>query len=653
MANKPLKSIKFPGLSDTYTVPEIDNTLSVTGKAADAKKVGDELALKANSTAVTTQIGNAIAENIDNRLVTSGKAADAKKVGDELALKANTSSLPTKVSELTNDSNFQTKTQVDTALANKIDNTLSVTGKAADAGKTGEAIADLKEDLNNTMPIVASNNYTVGVPIEKVGTDITLSDVVDFGALSSARIYGKTIQANGTPTPSARLPITSSVSQDSSGKYAYTIQLRMKDGSTIEKSVLLDDPLYDDDYIDVFSAKLYRHTAIVKLDGSRTYIWQEFGSNARFMTAAEKAVESGTGACDGFAVNTSPITQMTVDNSISCYSGGTSLFFIFHQYASGDAVKAYFASNPMLYLYKKATPTITNVPELEELKSKIAECVRLVSNVPIKIIYTAKSNNGGYAYVNRRVGYTTKGDYTSILRALKETPYETTIIVGRGTYDIVQEYEDYYGSDFWTNYSGYGDGKDKFLRGLWVAFGRRILFDPFARVVFNYTGNNSAVKYYFSPFATGGNGEICGLHLEFNNGCRYAVHDDFAESDGIFVYKNCMFNGQAQSDTLGAGCGQSNQYIIDNCIFLGSTSQDHDDISYHNSGFSSGKCFIVVKDCYCENGIHFKWYGQSTDITECIVTNCKARRIICGPHIATPHEIENMMLYAWNNVVDE
>ena len=147
MANKPLKSIKFPGLSDTYTVPEIDNTLSVTGKAADAKKVGDELALKANSTAVTTQIENAIAENIDNRLVTSGKAADAKKVGDELASKANTSSLPTKVSELTNDSNFQTKTQVDAALANKIDNTLSVTGKAADAGKTGEAIADLKEDL--------------------------------------------------------------------------------------------------------------------------------------------------------------------------------------------------------------------------------------------------------------------------------------------------------------------------------------------------------------------------------------------------------------------------------------------------------------------------------------------------------------------------
>lgn len=43
MANKPLKSIKFPGLSDTYTVPEVDSTLTGSGKAADAKAVGDQL----------------------------------------------------------------------------------------------------------------------------------------------------------------------------------------------------------------------------------------------------------------------------------------------------------------------------------------------------------------------------------------------------------------------------------------------------------------------------------------------------------------------------------------------------------------------------------------------------------------------------------
>lgn len=43
---KQLKSIKFPGLEDTYVIPEgiqIDSTLSVSDKAADAKAVGDAL----------------------------------------------------------------------------------------------------------------------------------------------------------------------------------------------------------------------------------------------------------------------------------------------------------------------------------------------------------------------------------------------------------------------------------------------------------------------------------------------------------------------------------------------------------------------------------------------------------------------------------
>jgi len=43
MANIPLQSISFPGLSDKYTTPTVDTTLTQTGAAADAKKTGDEL----------------------------------------------------------------------------------------------------------------------------------------------------------------------------------------------------------------------------------------------------------------------------------------------------------------------------------------------------------------------------------------------------------------------------------------------------------------------------------------------------------------------------------------------------------------------------------------------------------------------------------
>ena len=43
MANIPLKTLTFPGLDDTYTIPQVDNTLATAGDAADAKKTGDEI----------------------------------------------------------------------------------------------------------------------------------------------------------------------------------------------------------------------------------------------------------------------------------------------------------------------------------------------------------------------------------------------------------------------------------------------------------------------------------------------------------------------------------------------------------------------------------------------------------------------------------
>ena len=40
---KALKSIKFPGIGETYTIPVVDNTLSIEGAAADAKAVYDAI----------------------------------------------------------------------------------------------------------------------------------------------------------------------------------------------------------------------------------------------------------------------------------------------------------------------------------------------------------------------------------------------------------------------------------------------------------------------------------------------------------------------------------------------------------------------------------------------------------------------------------
>lgn len=57
MANIPLESITFPGLSDKYTIPQIDTTLAVSGKAADAKATGDRFdAVEADLTDVESAL---------------------------------------------------------------------------------------------------------------------------------------------------------------------------------------------------------------------------------------------------------------------------------------------------------------------------------------------------------------------------------------------------------------------------------------------------------------------------------------------------------------------------------------------------------------------------------------------------------------------
>jgi len=70
MANIPFKSITFPGLPNKYTVPEISTDLTTSGKAADAKKVGDELtAIKADLDAIAGQVGGGLTVAIKDALI--------------------------------------------------------------------------------------------------------------------------------------------------------------------------------------------------------------------------------------------------------------------------------------------------------------------------------------------------------------------------------------------------------------------------------------------------------------------------------------------------------------------------------------------------------------------------------------------------------
>lgn len=110
---------------------------------------------------------------VDNTLTQSGAAADAKKTGDELADKVD------KVQGKglsTEDFTTAEKTKLAGIAAGAtnvvVDNTLTQTGQAADSKKTGDEISDLKSDLNNCLNSLSAADFTF-----EVGKTITASGI--------------------------------------------------------------------------------------------------------------------------------------------------------------------------------------------------------------------------------------------------------------------------------------------------------------------------------------------------------------------------------------------------------------------------------------------------------------------------------------------
>ena len=243
------------------------------------------------------------------------------------------------------------------------------------------------------------------------------------------------------------------------------------------------------------------------------------------------------------------------------------------------------------------------------------------------------------------------GDYTSILKALKETPPTTRIYVKKGTYNEITEYTDYYGSDFWTNYAGYGGLQDDFLRGYFVSAGRVLEFESGAVVECLFDGTNTNISQYFCPLATGYDATIIGGYIKYSH-CRYGLHDDHAIQGGTNVFDGIIFDGTDiyYGNHIGGGMGKANTYYLKNLVFIDDgLLENNGDLYYHNNLDASAENRLFMSNCYGNKSATFMWYGNSTKITRCIACGNHFKDITCQAHTIAPYDNENVKLIAFNN----
>lgn len=243
-------------------------------------------------------------------------------------------------------------------------------------------------------------------------------------------------------------------------------------------------------------------------------------------------------------------------------------------------------------------------------------------------------------------------DYTSLLEALKDTDTTVELHVKSGIYDIVAEYESYYGASFWSDYAGYSGVEDPFYKGLWLGKGRRVIGEAGTIISFPYTGNNNDVKDWFAIFANDTDVLLENLTITAaSQCCRYAIHDDFQPVGGTVEFRNLFFDLTPNKHAIiGAGLGTDTVYIIDHCIFENNNKVY--DIHYHGNTVPNQDthCRLFVTNCYGSKFCTFAYSGDSTEVSDAVVNGCKFQGVECVPYGGAAYQ--NIRMIAWNNITN-
>ena len=273
--------------------------------------------------------------------------------------------------------------------------------------------------------------------------------------------------------------------------------------------------------------------------------------------------------------------------------------------------------------------------------------------------------------VRKIIGYVPKayyiekdgsGDFVKLSDAIvTATKYmDSVVYLGDGTWDLIEEF----GSDFFNNATGGGAPRSP-TRGLLLKNRIHIIGSSKSKIICNYTGDNAVIKKWFSVF----NSDIYGFTLENitieASNIRYIMHDERDSDTDSYInrYINCHFKfDNSDNDTpgrtaqcIGGGLGLDGYIDIDGCVFesIDTTKTGHICVvSYHNSAGANAKNHISIKNTYLKALGYFRInsYGESTEITECEITNCSMGRSVLIGH-ETGGSNMNINVTQWNNEI--
>lgn len=180
MANIAQKTIKYPGLPDIYTFLQDDTTLSVSGKAADAKATGDALSTKAEYDGYYEDLGAGTAEQLISTVY------DKDKVPYSFRTSGGSADIGNRVTEKIIGGTVAWNQLIDipsdmTVTSNGLTGTRSATNKTYTVNGTSTARANIGSAAIKANSIIAGHKYYIynGKLTMHVSWDLSTNETYD------------------------------------------------------------------------------------------------------------------------------------------------------------------------------------------------------------------------------------------------------------------------------------------------------------------------------------------------------------------------------------------------------------------------------------------------------------------------------------------